>query len=272
MLSNALEACAIRDTMRNQAIREAVKDIDEWREARCTTLIDSLVHDITNDEPNPETLARILGNLNPRIEAWVDKFCPTVTNTIIKMVSAEPISDHLRPQAQEILENAWFEKKVFITEELQSRSAQLLDSQKKALQDQADKQLRNFQADLDAKTADEIKQLKNKSKAAIQTVKDDEASRELSLAIRTPKAAKPSPLNISKPKKRKKKVTILDLTMPPPGNEASEASDSQTDMETDTDSTPTTPVCRSSAPSPTPFPSAPESVPIDTANPETIPH
>ena len=64
-------------------------------------------------------------------------------------------------------------------------------------------------------------------------------------------------------------MTILDLTTPPPGNEASDA---PTDMETETDSTPTTPVCRSSAPSPTPFPSAPESVPIDMANPETIPH
>lgn len=43
-------------------------------------------------------------------------------------------------------------------------------------------------------------------------------------------------------------------------------------METDADSTPTTPICHSSALSPAPFPSAPETVPIDTANPETIPH
>ena len=110
MLSNALEARTIHDTMHNQAIQEATKDIDAWREAQRTALIDGLVHDIINNVPDPESLARILGNLDPHIQTWVDEFRPKVTNTIIKMVSAEPISDHLRPQAQEILENTWDEK------------------------------------------------------------------------------------------------------------------------------------------------------------------
>lgn len=268
MLSNALEARAIRDTLRNEAIREATKDIDTWRETQRAALIDGLVHDVTTDDPDPESLARILGNLDPRIQTWVDTFRPKVTNAIIKMVSAEPILDHLRPQAQEILENAWDEKRAFITEELQSRTTQFLETQTKALQEEAEEHVRKFKAELDAKTADEIQQLKNKSKTSIQTIKDEEDSRELSLAIRTPKAVKPSPLDISKPKRKKKRATILDLTTPPPGNEASDA---PTDMETEADSTPTTPVYRSSAPSPTPFPSAPESVPIDMANPETIP-
>lgn len=144
MLSNVLEARAIHDTLRNQAIREATNDIDSWHEAQCTALIDGLVHDITSNEPDPETLARTLGQLDPRIETWVNNFRPKLKDTIIKMVSAEPIADHLAPQAQEILENAWTEKRAFIMTELESRAEQLLTTQKKALQDEADATLHRF--------------------------------------------------------------------------------------------------------------------------------
>lgn len=277
MLSNALEARAIRDTLRNQAIHEAVHDINTWREEQRNALIDGLVHDITSNEPDPETLARTLGNLDPRIGTWVDNFRQKLKHTIMKMVMAEPIKDHLTPQAQEILDLAWSEKRALITEEVESRSAQLtadsdaaLETRKALLQAEANKCLQQFQTELDAKIADEIQQIKNKSKLTLQCTKEEEEeSRSLSLAIRTPKLAKPSPLNITKPK-RKKKVTILDLTTPPPGNEASAPS---SDMDTDTDagSTPTAPICRSRAPSPSPFLLVPSMVPVEVANPESIP-
>jgi hypothetical protein len=276
MLANALEAHAIWDTMHNQAIHEAIHDIDSWREAQRAALIDGLVMDITSEDTNPENLARILGTLDPRIEAWVNTFRLKLKETIIKMVSAEPLMDHLTPQAQEILENAWHKKWAFITEELQAWTLQLstetdqiLANRKNALQEEANEHLHKFQTNLDTKTADEIQQMKNKSKSALQTTKDnEEESRTLSLAVHTPKATKLSPLNISKLKRKKKKVTILDLTMPPPGNEASTPS---TDMGIDTDSTPTTPICRSTALSPGPFPQAPATVSTGIANPETIP-
>jgi hypothetical protein len=129
-----------------------------------------------------------------------------------------------------------------------------------------------FATELDAKVVDELQQIKNQGKATIQLAREDEASHTLSLVICTPKANKPSPLNITKPKKlKKKKLTILDLTTPSPRNEPL---NTPTEMEMDTDSTLTTPICRSSAPSPapvlTPTP-APDSIPTTLANPDTIP-
>lgn len=277
MLSNALEARAFQDTLRNKAIHKAITDINTWRETQQTLLINGLITDITGQTPNPITLARNLDKLDPRIDAWVTSICTDLKATIIKMVAQEPIEDHLISQANKILENAWTKKQVQITAEIQSREHQLsinaehhLETRKKAIQEEADAQLRKFKMDLDAKTADEIQQLKNKSKTIIQLMKDEDDSQMLSLAIQTPKATKPSPLNISKPKKRKKKVTILDLMTPPPSNKTPDA---PTDMETDTDSTPTTPICRSSAPSLTPLPTtqAPEMVSTRLADPDTIP-
>ena len=80
-----------------------------------------------------------------------------------------------------------------------------------------DKCLQELKLELDNKLADEIIQLKNKVKLSLQTAKDEAEAHSLSLVIRTPKMAKPSPLNIKKPKRaKKKKTTILDLTTPPP--------------------------------------------------------
>ena len=162
--------------------------------------------------------------------------------------------------------------------ELTAESDTFILSKKQELQDAATAHLRSFEAELQAKTEDEIQKIKSKSKTTIMATKEEGEARELSLAIRTPKASKPSPLNISKPKKKKKKVTVLDLTTPSPGHETT-ASGNNTDMDTDADSTPTTPVHRSSAPSPaplpalpSPYPAPPDIVPLSQANPESIPH
>lgn len=118
-------------------------------------------------------------------------------------------------------------------------------------------------------TTDKLQRIKNRSKLTIQDTKDEDESRTLRSVIHTPKATKPSPLTISKPRKKKKKVTILDLTTPSPGNDHS---DSHANMETDADSTPTTPICRSTAPSPAPIPSdAPDTVPTTVADLDSIP-
>ena len=104
----------------------------------------------------------------------------------------------------------------------------------------------------------------------------------MTLAVRMPKAPKPSPLTLTHPKRtKKKKVVVLNLTTPPPPDH--EALSEHTDMETDGDSTPTTPICRSSAPSSAPAPIseplyitppppiAPETVATTIANPDSIP-
>lgn len=71
MLSNVLEVWALRETLWNQAIRDAVKDIDIWRNTQRTLLIDGLISNITGQAPDPESLARKLDSLNPRIDVWV---------------------------------------------------------------------------------------------------------------------------------------------------------------------------------------------------------
>ena len=103
MLSNALEARAVRETLRNEAIRKAVHDIDLWRETQQTALIDSLVSDIVSQETDLDAVARSLGTLDPRIEAWVATIRPHLKDTILKMVAQEPIEDFVSPQVEEIL-------------------------------------------------------------------------------------------------------------------------------------------------------------------------
>ena len=114
--------------------------------------------------------------------------------TIIKMIAQEPIEDHLIPQAHKLLENAWTEKRMEITAEIQSRSTALghqlsadtniyFETKKKALLDEADAHLSKFEAELDAKTTDELQKLKNKSKTTLQLTKEENDSHTLSLAI-----------------------------------------------------------------------------------------
>ena len=281
MLSNALEARAIRETLRNEAIRKAVHDIDGWRETQRNAIIDNLVSDMVSKETDLESLARSLDKLDPRIASWVTSIRPQLKETLLKMVAEEPTEDHAVPMAEEILHNAWIKKKAEIDAAIHTRTTELvaqlneeadafLTARKFALEEDARAKLTTFETELNDRVADERQQLKNKYKATIQLAREEEESRVLSLAVRTPKATKPSPLNVTRPKKpKKKKVTILDLTTPPPGNEAS---DTHTDMETDADSTPTTPICRSSAPSPAPLPTiAPDTVTTQVADPESIP-
>ena len=55
MLTNALEARAFWETLRNKAIQEAVKDIDIWRAQQMETLISNLVASLTCQTPNLDT-------------------------------------------------------------------------------------------------------------------------------------------------------------------------------------------------------------------------
>ena len=288
MLSNALEVRALRETLRNEAIRDAVKDIDAWREKQTEAMITDLVEFLTKPDCTADSLARELGNMDPRIAAWVDSIRGPLREAAISMVTQEAVEDCIIPHSQEFLESAWMKRQTEIEQEIRKRSseheAELRHSAElyaakveQDLRTSTENTIAALKAELDEKLANEIAQLKNHAKASLQAAKEEADSHSLTLAIRTTKAPKPSPLNITKPKKRKgkKKATnVLDLTTPSP--------DPPSDMETDTDSTPTTPICRSSAPSPAnlpigpslvnpPFSTAPEEVPVATADPETIP-
>ena len=275
MLTNALEVRALRESLRNEAIRAAVHEIDAWREVQTKAMLDDLVACITSPVPDIDALSRNVGNLDPRIAEWVTSIHSPLRKAAIKVVTNEAIEDCINPHAQELLESAWMQRQSEIEQEIRSRSeqyeAELRQSAEeytrrleKTLREDADNTLANLKIQIDEKLADELAQLKNHAKAARQAANDEH---ELTLAVRTPKAAKPSPLTITRPKKsKKKKVTVLDLTTPPPpGNETTP---DHTDMETDADSTPTTPVCRSSAPSPS-LPSMKE--PIPTPKPPVAP-
>ena len=241
-------------------------------------LISDLVASLTSQTPNLSTLAHEVG-LNPHVQKWVNSIRPRLCLTAIQMINQETVEDCLVPHAQELLEAEWLRKQTEIQTQLQAKSDQyqeqltadmevMIEAKKQSLQHAADEYLRNFKHDLDATTADDVQRIKNKSKSIIQQAKDEEELQALQSVIRTPKASKLSPLNISKPKKKKKKQTILDLTTPSPGNEPS---DNYADMETDTDSTPTMPICHSSAPSPAPIPhDAPDTVPTTVADPNSI--
>lgn len=176
------------------------------------------------------------------------------------MINQEVIEDCFIPHATELLETEWMHRQTEIQTEIWNKSnaydAQLrseveayFETHKKSLMDTTDKHLKDLELELDSKLADEIDQLKNKAKTSLLTTKEEADTHTLSLAIQTPKLAKPSPLNIKKLKKtRKKKFTVLDLTTPSPDNNM----EMNPEMKTDTDSTPTTLICRSSAPSPSP--------------------
>ena len=293
MLTNALEVRALRETLRNQAIRTAVKNIEEWRETQTEAMITDLVNFMTNPDTDISSLARTAGGLDPRITAWVDSIRGPIRKAAIEMVTQETVEDCIIPHAQEFLEGAWMRRQTEIEHEIRKRSSEHETELRRSAEEYAskieqelrastDNTIAKLKAQLNDKLANEIEQLKNQAKVTLQAAKAESDSHALTLAIRTLKPPKPSPLNLMKPKKKKgkKKATnVLDLTTPPP--------DAPSEMETDTDSTPTMPICRSSAPSPSPaidtidltsitptpppMPVAPESVPTDIANPETIP-
>ena len=300
MLSNALEVRALRKTLRNKAIRNAVKDVEDWRGKQTEAMITELVEYMICPVPDIDSLARTIGNLDPRITAWVDSIRAPIRKAAIAMVTQEAVEDCIIPHSQEILEGAWMRRQTEIELEIHKRSAEHESELRRSAEEYAmkveqelqattDKTIQEVKIDLDNKLADEIAKLKNHAKATLHAAKEEADSHSLTLAIRTVKQPKLSPLNLRKPKKtkgKKKGTNILDLTTPPP--------DASSEMETDTDSTPTTPVCRSSAPSPAPqIPTidlttppthtenptdtlvpttAPDFVPTNIADPDTIPH
>lgn len=212
--------------LRNQAIQQVVHDIDTWRARQTETLISDLVLSVTSQNPDLSTLAHQVG-LDPRVQEWVDKIRPRPRHAAIQMINQETVEDCLVPHAQEILESEWLKQETEIHRELETKAANLteeltanievmMETRKQSLQQAAEDYLRKFQEETDASTADEIQRIKNKAKSLTQHAKDNEEARTLQSVVRTPKATKPSPLNITKPKRKKKKVTILDLTTPPP--------------------------------------------------------
>ena len=196
MLMNALEAWAFRETLRNQAIQQAVKDIDNWRMQQTETLISDLVASLTSQTPDLTTLAHEVG-LDPHVQKWVDNICPRLCLAAIQMINQETVEDCLVPDAQEILESEWLRHQMEIQTQLQIKSTQLteqltadmevmIETKKQTLQHTADKYLRNFEHELDATTADEIQRIKNKSKSITQQAKDEEESRTLQSVILSP--------------------------------------------------------------------------------------
>lgn len=261
MLTNALETRALRETLRNEAIRKAINDINEWREAQTEAMKNDLVTCITSPVSDLETLARNVGNLDPHITEWVTSIHGPLRKAAIQTVMKEAMEDCMIPHARELLESEWTRRQTEIEQEIRDRSTKydtklrllaetFIQQREQELRDSSDQRLSEIKAQLEDKLADDIAKLKNQMKASLQTAKDEAETRALTLAVRTPKAAKPSPLSLTRPKKaKKKKITILDLTTPPPQDDGSLSAD-HTDMEMEADSTPTTPVCRSSAPSP----------------------
>ena len=113
-----------------------------------------------------EALARSLGQLDPRIEAWVKTIRPHLKDTILKMVAEEPIEDYVSPQVEEILHNAWLTKQAEISATIQTKTAELeaklnkeaeayLTMRKQALEYDTNAKLTAFKAEFNAKAADE---------------------------------------------------------------------------------------------------------------------
>ena len=228
MLTNTLKTRALWETLRNEAIRKAMKDIDLWRESQTASLISELALCITSSTSNLEDLTCNVGNLDPHINKWVETIWMKLRETTIKMINHKSIEDCLDPYSTELLETDWMCHQSEIETELHAKSdayeqqlrqdaEECIQLQEKTLWDEAECKLNAIKQELDSKLADEIAQLKNKTKLAIQTAKDNEETHTLNFMQCTPKALKASPLNIKKPKKvQKKKIEILNLTTPPP--------------------------------------------------------
>lgn len=264
-LGSTLEARAYRETLRNEVIRKAIMEIDDWCETQRAGIIAYLTSTITSYSPDSATLARQLGVLSSDIQDWVENIRPALRLVAVRMVNAKIISDVFDPQAHELLENTWAQHRQEIHDTFQSRygthesdlgkeyvqhqeTAQLdvesaLETAITELQVDADRCLAEAKSRIDTDLADNITKLKNESCAALQLLQSELPSRDLSLVACTSKPTKPSPLNITKPKKAKKprKHHILDLVTPSPPDVP------DTDMETDTDTTPMTPVAVATA-------------------------
>lgn len=178
MLTNALEVHALRKSLRNQAICDAVKDIDAWRETQSEAMINDLVNCITCPDPDFQSIACNVRNLDPRIVTWVTSIRTPLRKAAIQMVTQEAIEDCIIPHAHELLEGEWMHKQTEIELEIRKCSdqheaelrrsaeeyAQLL---KQELWENAEKTIADIKAQLDKKLADEIIQLKNHAKVSL---------------------------------------------------------------------------------------------------------
>ena len=255
MLTNALEVRALCESLCNQAIRAVVKDIDAWHETQTKAMIDDLVTCITSPDPDFDALACNVGNLDSRITDWVTSIYTPLRKAAVNLVTKEAIEDCIVPHACELLKSMWMQRQTEIEQEICHRSEQYEAELRRSaeeyaqrleqnLRENADKALADLKEQLDEKLANEITQLKNHAKVAKQAARDEAESHSLTLTVRMPKVAKPSPLSLTRPKKaKKKKSAVLDLTTPPPPDNNEISSSDHTDMETEADSTPTTPVC-----------------------------
>lgn len=86
-------------------------------------LITDLTNCITCPDPNFNSLARNVGNLDPRIATWVDSIQAPLCKAAIQMLNQEAVEDCLIPHAQEILEGEWMRKQSEIELEIRMRSA-----------------------------------------------------------------------------------------------------------------------------------------------------
>jgi hypothetical protein len=72
-LTSVLDKERVLETLRNEAIREAHKEVDAWRSSQRDLLIARIVGLITdNEESDPERLANAAFDLSPDLKVWVE--------------------------------------------------------------------------------------------------------------------------------------------------------------------------------------------------------
>lgn len=85
-------------------------------------MITNLINCITCPDPDFQSLARNVSNLDPHIATWVTSIQAPLRKAAIQMVTQEAVEDCLIPHAQEILEGEWMHRQTDIELEIRKRS------------------------------------------------------------------------------------------------------------------------------------------------------
>jgi hypothetical protein len=103
-LTTELDRRRVRETLLNEMIQEVHREVDEWRTAQRTALLDRIVELITGDPAaTPASLSCAVFEADPRLRAWVDRYGDDMRSHVRRTIARDVDTDTIEVWAQEHL-------------------------------------------------------------------------------------------------------------------------------------------------------------------------
>jgi hypothetical protein len=235
-LTNSIDARAFRESLLNKVLPSIHRDIDEWRVRQRGLLIDHIVQIITDPSTklSADSIAAATHSLDDRVQAWIDAKRLAIQAYARSCLTNEACENTVDLWAQEAVIHRIDARRREIdqqTDELFDAKgiAHRRDQRLAELAAAAEEQIAAESARLDEMVSRRLAELRHDSKVKLFDAENDAHSRDLTLAIRSAKPPKPSPISSRTRLKGKgaRKSRVLDL------HSSASGAESETPMSTE---------------------------------------